>query len=128
MYALLVDKFLITHSGFDIQFTGTATFPPPSSACQTNYIPLSINAPEQTAAPVVFFENPVKGKVLKIILKSTEKENQLRLYNLSGQLIENRQNLVQGTNEMDMSHFSPGIYIAQFVSESTVVSKKVVVR
>ncbi|WP_417858052.1 T9SS type A sorting domain-containing protein [Xanthomarina gelatinilytica] len=84
----------------------------------------TIGIKDQTAIAFSFYPNPASNHV--VVTCNFEKAT-VEVYDMTGKQVLNK-NLNQGENSMDVSALSSGVYLARFISENKVDTKKLIIK
>lgn len=84
----------------------------------------TIGIKDQTAIAFSFYPNPASNHV--VVTCNFEKAT-VEVYDMTGKQVLNK-NLNLGENSMDVSALSSGVYLARFISENKVDTKKLIIK
>ena len=93
--------------------------------CTTVTTPGDISTEENTKTGFSIFPNPGNGQFSITVNLQDKGEGQLKLLNMNGQII--RTINIKSSGKIDLSIDKPGIYIAQLINGTQIISKKIVV-
>ncbi|WP_417866786.1 T9SS type A sorting domain-containing protein [Xanthomarina gelatinilytica] len=84
----------------------------------------TVGIKDQTAITFSFYPNPASNHV---VVSSNMEKATVEVYDMTGKQVLNK-NLNQGENSMDVSALSSGVYLARFISENKVDTKKLIIK